>query len=102
MALLRDRLDDKSKAQLIVVYGRRRIGKSRLIAEAVRDEARTLLFEGIEGERTPAQVAQFLDDLADQTGRVRLGARSWHDALRGLGRSSSTGVGWWSSTSFRG
>ena len=84
-----DRLHDTTKAQLIVIYGRRRIGKSRLIREALKSEQRTLFFEGIEGEQTPVQIAQFTDDLARQTGRVRLAARSWREAFQGLRESIS-------------
>ncbi|MBF0299770.1 MAG: ATP-binding protein [Oligoflexia bacterium] len=35
---INQRLKDKSKAQLIVIYGRRRVGKSRLINEAIKHE----------------------------------------------------------------
>lgn len=88
---LRRHLVDRSKAQLIVLYGRRRIGKSRLIRESLRRERRVLYFEGIEGERSPAQLKQFVHDLARQTGRVPLAARSWGEALTGLGELLSSG-----------
>jgi len=70
---------------MIVLYGRRRIGKSTLIRESVKDELRVLYFEGIEGENTQAQIRQFLSDLAHQTGRVRLGAKTWGEVFQGLG-----------------
>ena len=85
LQLIHEGLDDRSKAQLIILYGRRRIGKSTLIRRAVTRESRVLFFEGIEGQQTPVQIDQFLDDLARQTGRVRLGARSWREVFRGLG-----------------
>ena len=37
------------------------------------------------GERVDVQIDQFLDDLARQTGRVRLGARTWREVFQGLG-----------------
>jgi hypothetical protein len=91
IAAIRERLADRSKAQLLILYGRRRIGKSRLIAEATKLERRKLLFEGIEGAPSSAQVVQFTDDLARQTRRVRLAAASWRDAFSGLGEVVRTG-----------
>ncbi len=85
IGLIRQRLADRSKAQLIVIYGRRRVGKSTLIREATKRERKVLLFEGIEGEQTAVQIEQFLDDLSRQTGRVRLRARNWREVFQGLG-----------------
>ncbi|MDA0322853.1 MAG: hypothetical protein O2923_09080 [Verrucomicrobia bacterium] len=42
--MIRQRLGDRLKAQLIVIYGRRHIGKSTLIRKAVSDEKRVLYF----------------------------------------------------------
>jgi len=85
LSVIRGRLSDRTKAQLIILYGRRRIGKSTLIAKAVEKEANVLFFEGIEGARKQVQIDQFLTDLAAQTGRVRLDAGNWREAFRGLG-----------------
>jgi hypothetical protein len=38
------------------------------MAKAVEDEEKVLLFEGIEGARTPVQIDQFLTDLSRQNG----------------------------------
>ena len=54
LSLIGRHLEDNSKAQLIILYGRRRIGKSTLIAKAVEQESNVLFFEGIEGARTQA------------------------------------------------
>ncbi|MCK5797303.1 MAG: ATP-binding protein [Deltaproteobacteria bacterium] len=91
LATIKRHLKDRSKAQLLVIYGRRRIGKSRLIREALRSEKKALFFEGVEGEDSRAQVAQFTLDLAQQTGRVRLAARSWREAFQGLGELIAEG-----------
>ncbi len=85
LSLIRKHLRDDSKARLIILYGRRRIGKSTLIAEAVKDEQNVLYFEGIEGARKRVQIEQFVTDLADQTGRVRLGAQNWREVFKGVG-----------------
>ena len=83
--LIRSHLADTKKAQLIILYGRRRIGKSTLIRESVKQEQRVLFFEGIEGGRKQDQIDQFLDDLSSQTGRVKLSASNWRDVFRGVG-----------------
>ncbi|MCP4675298.1 MAG: hypothetical protein GY854_07295 [Deltaproteobacteria bacterium] len=85
LSLLREHLRDDSKARLIILYGRRRIGKSTLIAEAVKNEENVLFFEGIEGTRKKVQIEQFTTDLASQTGRVRLDARNWREVFQGVG-----------------
>lgn len=77
-------LQDTSKAQLIILYGRRRIGKSRLIKESIRSEKKILFFEGLEGESTAVQLDQFLNDLSKQTKKVKLAAKSWREAFQGL------------------
>ncbi len=85
LELIRDRLRDRGKAQLVILYGRRRIGKSTLIAKAVEKETKVLFFEGIEGSRKQVQIDQFLDDLTRQTGRVRLAAHNWREVFQGVG-----------------
>jgi AAA+ ATPase superfamily predicted ATPase len=85
LSVIHSHLSDQTKAQLIILYGRRRIGKSTLIAKAVEREANVLFFEGIEGARKHVQIEQFLTDLATQTGHVRLGARNWREVFQGLG-----------------
>ena len=83
--LIRSQLADNKKAQLIILYGRRRVGKSTLIRESVKQERRVLFFEGIEGGRRQDQIDQFLNDLSLQTGRVKLSASNWRDVFRGVG-----------------
>ncbi len=93
LVLFRQHLQDHSRAQLIVIYGRRRIGKSTLIQEAVKeeDDRTTLFFEGIEGAGRRTQIDQLLEDLARQTGRVRLGAKNWREVFQGLGELMQEG-----------
>ena len=84
-------LNDRSKAQLIVLYGRRRVGKSTLITQSCKKEKRVLFFEGLQGEHTDVQISQFLDDLARQTGRVRLNASNWREVFQGVGEIVQSG-----------
>lgn len=82
--LLERQLVDYSKAQLIIIYGRRRVGKSTLIRKCLHNEKRVLFFEGIEGAPTSTQIDQFLSDLSRQTGRVKLAAKNWLQVFQGL------------------
>ena len=52
-------------SKLVVLYGRRRVGKSALIEAFVADKP-NLQFEGLEGVTTPGQISQFMDDLSLQ------------------------------------
>lgn len=52
-------------AKLVVIYGRRRVGKSTLI-EKFMEEKNHLRFEGLERAHTPEQIKQFVHDLSLQ------------------------------------
>jgi uncharacterized protein len=54
-----------SRSELLVLYGRRRVGKSRLIEEFSRDKS-AFFFEGLEGGRTPVQLKQVTEQLIKQ------------------------------------
>jgi len=76
------RLLGRKQASIAVIYGRRRIGKSSLIREALGD-APALHFEGLENRPKKEQVAAFLLQLSHQTGD---GAghhlpRTWREAF---------------------
>ena len=70
-------------SKLTAIYGRRRIGKSRLVAEAA-DGSRFLKFEGLEAQSSANQRRHFRDTLARysklQT-HSSLSAVSWEDLL---------------------
>jgi hypothetical protein len=67
---------DRDTARLIAIYGRRRIGKSTLIGAFVKNKPH-LYFEGLEGERTPAQIAHFQTQLKEQAGDMLLSDMSF-------------------------
>jgi AAA+ ATPase superfamily predicted ATPase len=56
------------KGELVVIYGRRRVGKSELVKTFLAGKPGVLAAEGLEGERTEAQIRQFLRQAAEQTG----------------------------------
>ncbi len=55
------------RSELVVIYGRRRIGKSSLVRQFAQGKAAALNFEGLEGERTPQQIRHFAQELRAQT-----------------------------------
>ena len=57
-----------SRGELVVLYGRRRIGKSSLVKRFAQSRPRFFAFEALEGERTAAQVRHFTECLREQTG----------------------------------
>src|SRR3990167_1104614 len=70
-------------SQIVVVYGRRRVGKSSLIEKFVEDKLH-LHFEGLEGLSTVEQIQEFTKDLAKQVNDPLLGKvifKSWTDVF---------------------
>jgi uncharacterized protein len=68
-------------SQLTAIYGRRRIGKTRLVEESARG-TRFLKFEGLEGEGEEAQMKHFLHTLYGYSGRREhqvLNSDNWVD-----------------------
>ena len=57
---------ESSKSRLVVVYGRRRVGKSSLIQNFIKDKECALSFEAIEKSSMSDQIIQFIDQLIPQ------------------------------------
>lgn len=86
-------LRDASQSKLVIVEGRRRIGKSRLVEEFARGE-RFLQFVGL--APTPDTTAQsqrdeFARQLSAQTGLPRLSSDDWASLFQLLGREAARG-----------
>lgn len=74
------------EARIALVHGRRRIGKTSLIRQAIGNEP-ALFIEGLENQSTKAQIASFMDQASRQL-RVKLGeAATWQEALMELHRA---------------
>ena len=71
----------KEQAQLIIVYGRRRVGKTSLIKESIKRQKNILFFEGVEGEDSKYQINRFLEDFARQTGMAKFSASTWNEVF---------------------
>jgi AAA+ ATPase superfamily predicted ATPase len=65
LELLNDAYNSK-KSELVVLYGRRRIGKSSLIYKFAENKPAFYLFEALEGETKQGQIKHFTDQLKDQ------------------------------------
>ncbi|MBI3266873.1 MAG: ATP-binding protein, partial [Chlamydiae bacterium] len=59
-------IEARQEASLVVVYGRRRVGKTELIEQYFR-ERRLIKFEGLEGASPEAQISHFLYQLSKYT-----------------------------------
>ena len=76
------RVFESSRPDIAIIYGRRRIGKTELISQAL-EKRPALFFEGIEGEGKRKQIENFLFQLKNQTGIEYNGqaVKSWHEAF---------------------
>lgn len=68
------------KAQLGIVYGRRRVGKSTLLRKFMRPGG-DFYFEGLQKASLQKQIDHFVDQLARQTRSMKVVAHSWKDAF---------------------
>jgi AAA+ ATPase superfamily predicted ATPase len=68
------------QSAVAVIYGRRRIGKSVLIEQALRDQG-PIIFEGLEERSTREQLNHFMLQLQQLTGRDGGKPRRWTEAL---------------------
>ncbi len=57
-------LHKKDEAQILICYGRRRVGKTELIEQAFR-KTKLLKFEGLKGKNQPEEIKHFLSQLSD-------------------------------------
>jgi uncharacterized protein len=72
-----------AEPKIAVVYGRRRIGKTSLIREAIGQQP-ALYVEGLEGQSSQAQIQAFRAQVSRQLGREIPAANNWRDVLMGL------------------
>jgi len=71
--------------RIALIYGRRRVGKTSLIRAAV-GKSPAIFIEGLENQSQQTQIASFLRQVREQTGREAGPATTWEDALLGLHR----------------
>lgn len=71
------------RAELGIVYGRRRIGKTSLL-RSLLERPQDLYFEAIHGLSKQDQIDHFLDQLAEQTNSLPYRANSWKKAFKAI------------------
>lgn len=90
------RFRNKKSASLVVIRGRRRIGKSRLLQEFGKDFPKTYFFSGLPpdpqtGASARVQRAAFAAQLEREMGIRGLSDDNWSDLLWNLGQQVQTG-----------
>lgn len=93
LKLLND-LVEKSTASLAVVYGRRRIGKSRLIAEFGRRQPRFLSFTGLAPRKGMTAQSQLAEFSAQMQRKLAIEPRvflDWGEVFHQLAQHTKTG-----------
>lgn len=81
--MLRQWKDETNGSYISVIYGRRRVGKTRLVEETFKD-AELFKFEGLEGQSTREQQRQFLARLSEISGKYEyklIKTTKWADIL---------------------
>jgi hypothetical protein len=82
---------ESAGADLVVVYGRRRLGKSALVREAVRDRANAVYWQATE-ETAPVQLENFVGRASETFPLLEDIQRDWEALLRALGREDAVVV----------
>jgi AAA+ ATPase superfamily predicted ATPase len=90
LELLESRFENNS-AELIVVYGRRRLGKSALVREAVRGREDAIYWQATE-ETAAAQLDNFVAAASETVPLLEDIQRDWEALLRALGREGAVVV----------
>jgi AAA+ ATPase superfamily predicted ATPase len=84
---------DADEASIVVVYGRRRVGKTELIEQAFRNR-NIVKFEGLEGESEPSQMKHVLSQLSEYAGDpliARLDLKNWVEIFQLVAKHVSHG-----------
>lgn len=79
---------ESDTAELSVVYGRRRLGKSALVREAIRDRENTVYWQATE-ETEDAQLTNFVKTASETYPPLDDIQRDWEALLRALGREDA-------------
>ena len=87
LELLESRFENDT-AELLVIYGRRRLGKSALVREVVRAREDAVYWQATE-ETAAAQLANFVDTAGETFPVLEDIRRDWEALLRALGREDA-------------
>ncbi|NGM71546.1 ATP-binding protein [Natronolimnobius sp. AArcel1] len=87
LELLRSRFD-RETADLLVVYGRRRLGKSALVREAIGDRDDAVYWQATE-ETAAVQLEDFVETASETVPLIADLKRDWETVLRTLGQQDT-------------
>ncbi|GAB7020869.1 ATP-binding protein [Halostagnicola bangensis] len=79
---------ESDSAECIVVYGRRRLGKSALVRKAIEDREDAVYWQATE-ETSDVQLSDFVDTASDTYPLIEDIQRDWEALLRALGREDA-------------
>jgi AAA+ ATPase superfamily predicted ATPase len=79
---------ESDRAELLVIYGRRRLGKSALVREAIRNRDEAVYWQATE-ETPDVQLEDFVETASETFPLVEDIRRDWEALLRALGRQDA-------------
>jgi uncharacterized protein len=82
---------DSERAELIVLYGRRRLGKSELVRQSIADRDDAVYYQAIEST-AQNQLEQFVDVATDQFSALQNVRRDWEALFGALGERDAVVV----------
>ncbi|TKX87899.1 ATP-binding protein [Halorubrum sp. SS5] len=82
---------DSETADFVVIYGRRRLGKSELVRQSIADRDDAVYYQAVEST-APNQLEQFVDTATAQFPSLRNVRRDWEVLLETLGEQDAVVV----------
>lgn len=82
---------ESETADLVVIYGRRRLGKSELVRQSIADRGDAVYYQAVEST-APNQLEQFVDTATAQFQSLRNVRRDWEALLEALGEEDAVVV----------
>ncbi|MFA9517213.1 ATP-binding protein [Halopenitus sp. H-Gu1] len=79
---------ESETADFIVIYGRRRLGKSELVRQSINDRDDAIYYQAVEST-APNQLEQFVDTATAQFPSLRNVRRDWEALLEALGEEDA-------------
>lgn len=79
---------DSDRAEFVVIYGRRRLGKSELVRQSIADRADAVYYQAVESTASN-QLEQFVDTAVTQFPALQNVRRDWEALFEALGEQDA-------------
>ncbi|MHC3439262.1 ATP-binding protein [Natrialbaceae archaeon A-gly3] len=79
---------ESDTAEFVVIYGRRRLGKSELVRQSIADREDAIYYQAVEST-AQNQIEQFVDTAIEQFPSIRNVRRDWEALLEALGEEDA-------------